>query len=147
MGRVQGFWAGARGGAARLGRAALSLALLAALSGCLLISGEATTIDLVEGGGNVLTTFVSAEGGEERTLETGRPGAELQVIAVVEVDTGDLQLALLQPDGAVAFAVSARPAVQVTRSGTVRADDEGRVRYRVSATSARDGMYQLFVQS
>jgi hypothetical protein len=129
-----------------IARLALLAALLAALAGCVLVSGEETTIDLVEGGGNVLTTFVSAEGAEVRSLETGAPGAELQVIAVVEVETGDLQLELIQPDGAVAFVVSARPNTQITRSGGVRADDEGRVRYRVSATGARDGAFQIFVQ-
>lgn len=142
MGDAQGL---RRAGRA-LARLALLAALLAALAGCVLVSGEETTIDLVEGGGNVLTTFVSAEGAEVRSLETGAPGAELQVIAVVEVETGDLQLELIQPDGAVAFVVSARPNTQITRSGGVRADDEGRVRYRVSATGARDGAFQIFVQ-
>lgn len=130
----------------RLARVLLLVCAVAALSGCLLVSGEETALDLVEGGGNVLTTFVSAEGSEVRSFETGAPGAEVQVIAVVEVNSGDLQLALLQPDGGVAFAVSARPNTQVTRSGAVRADDEGRVRYRVAATAARDGTFQVFVQ-
>jgi hypothetical protein len=116
------------------------------LSGCILMSGEATTIDLQEGGGNLLTTFVSAEGAEERVIDVGTPGAELQVIAVVEVDSGDLELTVLQPDGEVSFALAARPAVQVTRSGAVTADAEGRVRYRVRAQGARDGSYQLFLQ-
>lgn len=132
--------------AGRLIRAALCALAVVALSGCLLVSGEETTLDLIEGGGNVLTTFVSAEGAEVRSLETGVPGAEVQVIAVVEVDTGDLQLELMQPDDGVAFAVSARPNTQITRSGGVRADDEGRVRYRVRATGARDGTIQIFVQ-
>lgn len=130
----------------RLARALLFALAVAALSGCMLVSGEETTLDLFAGGGNVLTTFVSAEGGEVRSFETNTPGAEVQVIAVVEVNSGDLQLSLLQPDGGVAFAVSARPNVQVTRSGTVRADEEGRVRYRVAATAARDGSFQVFVQ-
>lgn len=130
----------------RLARALLCALAAVALNACLLVSGEETTIDLVEGGGNVLTTFVSAEGAEVRTLETGAPGAEVQVIAVVEVNTGDLQLELIQPEGSVAFALAARPNTQVTRSGGVRTDDEGRVRFRVSATAARDGAYQLFVQ-
>lgn len=125
--------------------AAVALAALA-LAGCLLISGEQTTIDLAEAGGNVLTTFVSAEGAEERVVDTGLPDAEVQVIAVLEVGSGDLQVVLLQPDGAVAFAVAARPATQVTRSGPVRTDAEGRVRFRVEARSARDGTYQVFVQ-
>lgn len=130
----------------RLCRAVGALLALAALSGCLLISGEATTIDLAGGGGNVLTSFVSAEGSEQRTIDIGAPDVEVQVIAVVDVGSGDLQLSLLQPDGSVAFAVSARPGIQVTRSGAVRTDEDGRVHYRVGATGARDGTYQLFVQ-
>jgi hypothetical protein len=110
------------------------------------MSGEETTIDLQAGGGNVLTTFVSAEGTEERTLDIGAPGAEVQVIAVVEVDSGDLELSLIEPDGGLAFALAARPATQITRSGAVVADAEGLVRYRVRAQGARDGSYQLFVQ-
>ena len=68
------------------------------------------------------------------------------MIAVVEVDSGDLELSLIEPDGALAFGLSARPATQVTRSGAVSADAEGLVRYRVRAQGARDGSYQLFVQ-
>lgn len=127
-------------------RLGVVLLLAGLLSGCLLISGEQTTLDLASEGGNVLTTFVSAEGNEVRSIDTGAPGAEFQVITVVEVDSGDLELALIQPDGAVAYAISARPATQVTRSGPVRADDEGRIRFRVAAQGARDGTYQIFVQ-
>lgn len=127
-------------------RLVLCALLVGGLSGCLLISGEATTIDLVEGGGNLLTTFVSAEGDEFRTVETGLPDAEVQVIAVVEVVSGDLQLAVVEPDGAVAFVVAARPATPVTRSGGVRTDANGRIRYRITAQDARDGVYQLLIQ-
>lgn len=127
-------------------RAAL-LALAAwLLAGCMLMSGEATTVDLQEGSGNQLTTFVGAEGSGARRVEVGAPGAELQVIAIVSVESGDLELSLVQPDGAVAFAVAARPNAQVTRSGSVRADDEGAITYTVSARGARNGSYQIFVQ-
>lgn len=132
--------------AARCARAALCLLLAGALSGCLLISGEATTVDLQAGSGNLLTTFVGAEGREERTVEVGSPGAEVQVIAIVGVESGDLELAVVAPDGSVAFAVAARPDAQVTRSGSVLADETGSVRYTVSARGARNGSYQLFVQ-
>ena len=127
------------------GRVLLLILVALALSGCMLISGETTTIDLVAGGGNLSTTFVSAEGEAERVLELGQPALELQVIAMVEVASGDLELALLQPDSAVAFVVASRPDTQVTRSGWVRADAAGRLRYRVSARGARDGALQLFV--
>lgn len=131
-------------------RGPLRLALVALgawlLAGCMLMSGEATTVDLQEGSGNQLTTFVGAEGSEARRLDVGAPGAELQVIAIVSVESGDLELSLVQPDGAVAFAVAARPNAQVTRSGSVRADDEGALTYLVRARGARNGSYQIFVQ-
>lgn len=120
--------------------------LASLLSGCLLVSGEQTTIDLLEGTGNVSTTFVSAEGAEERVVQVGDEAAELQVIAIISLESGDLQLDLIQPDGSVAFAVSGRPDAQVTRSGPVRSDELGQVRYRVLARGARSGEYQIFFQ-
>lgn len=132
--------------AAALLRLALCALALLALSGCMLMSGEATTVDMQEGSGNLLTTFVGAEGSGERDLEVGAPGATVQVIAIVGVESGDLELSLLGPDGSVSFTVAARPDAQVTRSGSVRADDSGRLRYTVSARGARNGSYQLFVQ-
>lgn len=133
-------------GSARLARFLAALVGCLLLAGCMLVSGEETTIDLQAGGGNVLTTFVSAEGEEERVLEVGAGVAEVQVIAVVEVDSGDLELSLLQPDGDLAFGLAARPATQVTRSGAVAVDADGHLRYRVRAQGARDGSFQLFVQ-
>jgi hypothetical protein len=124
----------------------IALLLAPLLGGCLLVSGERTTIDLLAGSGNVSTTFVSAEGGEERTVQVGDGPAELQVIAIIGVESGDLQIDLLQPDGAVAFAVAGRPDSQVTRSSRVRSDEAGVVRYRVSARGARNGEYQIFFQ-
>jgi hypothetical protein len=128
-------------------RALLSALLLAPLlSGCLLVSGEQTTIDHLAGAGNVSTTFVSAEGGEQRTAQVSDHAAELQAIAIISLDTGDLQIDVLQPDGSVAFAIAGRPDAQVTRSSPVRSDASGVVRYRVSARGARNGAYQIFFQ-
>lgn len=123
-----------------------ALFLIPLLAGCLLISGEQTTIDLQVGAGNLSTTFVSAEGSEERTVQVSDGPSEIQVIALIAVESGDLQIDLLQPDGALAFAVAGRPDAQVTRSSQVRSDDSGRVRYRVTARGARNGAYQLFFQ-
>lgn len=125
----------------------LLLALLVpALAGCALLSGEETTIDLQAGTGNLSTTFVGAEGSEERTVQVSDGPAELQVIAILAIESGDLQVDLVQPDGALAFAVSARPDAQVTRSGLVRTDEAGQIRYRITARGARDGGFQLFFQ-
>jgi hypothetical protein len=125
---------------------AILVALLLAplLGGCLLVSGEQTTIDLLAGTGNVSTSFVSAEGGEERTVKVGEGAVALQAITIISLESGDLQIDLLQPDGSVAFAVSGRPDAQVTRSGPVRSDASGLVRYRVAARGARRGTYQIF---
>ncbi|MGQ9926004.1 MAG: hypothetical protein ACUVS4_03945 [Chloroflexaceae bacterium] len=133
------------GGSAVLQRLLLLAATLL-LAGCLQISDEATTIDLGPDGGNVSTSFVGAEGSAERTLTLNRPGVAAQVIVMVEVRSGDLEVSLLQPDGSVAFATASRPGAQITRSGVVRTDAAGRIRYRVSARGARDGAFQLFVQ-
>jgi hypothetical protein len=123
------------------------LALLL-LSGCLLISGETTTIDVLQdsSSGNLNTVFVSAEGGSQRILPVAPPETELQVITIVEVESGDLQLDLLQPDGSVAFVVASRPNTKVTRSGAVRSDSEGNIHFRVIARGARNGSFQIFFQ-
>lgn len=122
------------------------LALLILLSGCMLISGERTAQDAQSAGGNVTTTFVSAEGSEQRSFAIGGPAREVQVIGIVAVDSGDLTVELLAPDGSVAFAIGSRPGEPVTRSGNVSLDDQGRLSYRVRATGARNGSFQLLYQ-
>lgn len=125
----------------------LSLSLLLiTLSGCMLISGETTAVDIQDGAGNLLTSFVGAEGSGERLFELGTPDAEVRVIAILGVESGDLELSLLEPDGALAFVITARPDAEVTRSGAVRTDAAGRLRYQLSARGARSGSIQLFVQ-
>ena len=124
----------------------VALLLVPLLSGCLLISGEQTMIDLSAGTGNLSTTFVGAEGGEERTVKVSAGAATLRAIVMISLATGDLQIDLLQPDGSLAFAVTSQPDAQVTRSNSVRSDANGLVRYRVSARSARNGEFQIFFQ-
>jgi len=124
----------------------LAVLLVPALAGCMLMSGEQTTIDLQSGVGNLSTSFVGAEGDEERAVRVSEGPVELQVIAILSVTSGDLSVEVLQPDGALAFAVDGRPDAEVTRSGRVRADDTGQIRYRVSARGVRDGSFQLFFQ-
>jgi hypothetical protein len=119
------------------------LALLFTLSGCLLASGEALTIDQQGGSGNLSAEFVSAEGLEERFLQTASPNSALQVIVIASVETGDLGVELLDPNGSVVFSVVARAGAQVTRSGLVPTDSEGRLRYRLNAFGARGGNYQI----
>ncbi|RRR69330.1 MAG: hypothetical protein EI684_16015 [Candidatus Viridilinea halotolerans] len=126
----------------------LPLILLAlwSLTGCLLVSGEATALDVQEGAGNLVTHFVGAEGLGERVVALDSPATDVRVIAIVAVESGDLELSFLQPDGAVAFVLVARPGAEVTRSGVVRTDAAGLLRYRLNAYGARNGSMQLFVQ-
>jgi hypothetical protein len=133
-------------GAAPLVRLLLCALLLWTLAGCVLVSGEETTIDLQGGSGNLSTSFVGAEGREERSVAVGDGPSEVQVIAILALESGDLQIELLQPDGGLAFAVEGRPDAEVTRSGLVRADAQGQIRYRVTARGARNGAFQLFFQ-
>jgi|GEM_PF-2636169 len=131
-------------GARQLRAVFAALLLIPLLSGCLLISGEQTMIGPLAGTGRLSTMFVSAEGSEERTVTVSDANADLHAIVLITLDTGDLQVDLLQPDGALAFAVSNQPSIKVIRSGAVRSDANGAVRYRVSARSARHGEYQIF---
>ncbi|PDW04633.1 hypothetical protein [Candidatus Viridilinea mediisalina] len=120
--------------------------MLFSLTGCLLVSGEATALDVQEGAGNLLTRFVGAEGRGERSIALGLPATAVHVIAIVGVESGDLELSFVEPDGAVAFVVAAHPGVEVTHSGVVYTDEAGMLRYRLNAYGARNGNIQLFVQ-
>jgi hypothetical protein len=112
------------------------------LAGCMLMSGQRGTTAIEPDAGSTSVLFVSADGADQRTLDTGRPGT-LEVIASLRADDGDLRLDVLDPNGAVVFSLQSRPGEQVTRSGQVATDAEGRLRYRVLARGARNGGYEL----
>jgi len=122
----------------------VGLALL--LSGCLMMSGEQTSADAQPTGGNLSTTFVSAEGGQERTIETGAGPTMLNVIATVKVQQGELQLEVLAPNGGVVLSVQGRPDEAVTKLGKAPTDSEGKLHYRIIARGARNGSYEVFYQ-
>ncbi|OAN46524.1 hypothetical protein A6A03_12055 [Chloroflexus islandicus] len=115
------------------------------LAGCLLISGEQTTVSLQGSAANILTTFVSAEGSDEYRVPALPANTEAQAIVMVAVESGDVQIDLIQPDGAVSFALASRPGTQVTRSGPIRSDEQGQIRYRITARNARNGEIQIFL--
>jgi hypothetical protein len=115
-------------------------------SGCLLLSGEQTSVDAQPAGGNFSTTFVSAEGGAERTIQTGAGPATLNVIAALRVQQGELRLEMLSPDGAVALSIQGRPDEQVTKIGKVPTDNEGNLHYRIIARGARNGSIEVLYQ-
>ncbi len=128
--------------------AAHLLLLLASLllSGCLLISGEQSAQDTQAAGGNLSTTFVSAEGSEKRFFEIGGEERYIHVIGIVSVRSGDLGIDLLDETGSVLFSINSRPGESITRSGRVKIDQEGRLNYQIRALGARDGMFQLLYQ-
>lgn len=115
------------------------------LAGCLLISGEQTTVSLQGSAANILTTFVSAEGSDEYRVPALPANTEAQAIVMVAVESGDVQIDLIQPDGAVSFVLASRPGTQVTRSGPIRSDEQGQIRYRITARNARNGEIQIFL--
>jgi hypothetical protein len=138
-------WWLARAGLLIIRTIGLGLIMLS-LTACLLISGETTSADVQDGAGNLLSSFVGAEGRAERILELGLADSEVQVIAIVSIESGDLELTLVQPDGSVAFTIAARPDAEITRSGLVRTNDQGQLRYQINARGARNGQVQLFFQ-
>jgi hypothetical protein len=116
------------------------------LSGCLLISGEQSAQDAQTAGGNVTTTFVSAEGSEKRFFEIGGEARFIHVIGIVSVTSGDLGIDLLDGTESVLFSINSRPGESITRSGRVEVDEQGRLNYQIRALGARDGMFQLLYQ-
>lgn len=133
---------------ALLRRIVTSLCLIGSallLAGCLLISGEQTTVSLQGSAANILTTFVSAEGSDEYRVPALPANTEAQAIVIVAVESGDVQIDLIQPDGSVSFVLASRPGAQVTRSGPIRSDAEGQIRYRITARGARNGEIQIFL--
>ncbi|MCS6888412.1 hypothetical protein [Chloroflexus sp.] len=133
---------------ALLRRIVASLCLIGSallLAGCLLISGEQTTVSLQGSAANILTTFVSAEGSDEYRVPALPANTEAQAIVIVAVESGDVQIDLIQPDGSVSFVLASRPGAQVTRSGSIRSDAEGQIRYRITARGARNGEIQIFL--
>lgn len=93
-----------------------------------------------------MASFVSAEGQEVRSLKIAEDARTIQVIVIVEVESGDLRIDLLRPDGAVEFAVEGRADSPVTRTSEIQTDDQGYIHYRLLAQGARGGSYQLLFQ-
>jgi hypothetical protein len=116
------------------------------LSGCLLLSGEQASADAQPTGGNFSTTFVSAEGGQERTIPTGAGPTTLNVITTLRVQQGELRVEMLAPSGAVALSIQGRPDEPVTKLGKVPTDNEGNLHYRIIARGARNGSIEVLYQ-
>ena len=115
------------------------------LSGCLLIAGDQQSADRAEDAGNVSVRFVSAEGTELRQVLAAGGAANLDVTVFAQVERGQLRIEVLDPRNSVVFVVEGTPEEQVGR-GTVPTDAEGNLRFRIRATGAQRGGFQLLYQ-
>ncbi|MDZ4720708.1 MAG: hypothetical protein SH847_19810 [Roseiflexaceae bacterium] len=113
------------------------------LSGCMLVSGRRESLDARPEAGNTRVSFLSAEGDELGSIAVGPSFTTYEVIVIIAVEQGDLQLDVYDADGAAAITLKARPDEQVTRSANLASDERGNLRYRVTTHGARNGNYQI----
>lgn len=119
--------------------------LLPLLSGCLLVSGQTQTGDSTDDGGNVYVDFVSAEGTETRTVQTNFVARSLEVLVSARTEQGQLRVEILDANDSVALVLDAQPSEQ-WRQGIVTTDDAGSFRYRIRASGAQRGAFQILYQ-
>jgi len=125
----------------------LALVVMAqALTGCLLMSGAQQSSDRsADGGGNVNVQFVSAEGSELRQVAAASGSTRLLVTVFAHAERGQLRIEVLDPVGSAALVVEGTPDEQVSRA-TVATDTQGNLHFRVRATGAQRGGFQLLYQ-
>jgi hypothetical protein len=119
--------------------------LVLALSGCFLISGPVESADGTADGGNVFVGFVSAEGSQTRTVQTNFPSQTLEVIVTAQNRTGQMRVEILDPQNSLVFGVESQARDQ-TGIGRVQTDATGAFRYRITATGAKNGTFQILYQ-
>lgn len=116
------------------------------LSGCLLMSGAQQSSDRSpDGGGNVSVQFVSAEGTELRQVAATTVQAQLLVTVFARAERGQLRIEVLDPNGSAVLVVEGTPDEQVSRA-TVPTDAQGNLHFRIRATGAQRGAFQLLYQ-
>lgn len=113
------------------------------LSSCMLISGKRESLDAGSEAGNTRVSFLSAEGDELGSIAVGPSFTTYEVIVIIAVEQGELQLDVFDASGAPAISLKARPDEQVTRSANLASDERGNLRFRVTTRGARNGSYQL----
>ncbi len=123
----------------------LLLLCLPWLTGCLLMSGPRETSDRVAEGGNVKVEFVSADGSEVRTIQGADGPATLAVTVFAQAEHGQLRIEVLDPQGSQTLVLEGIPS-QAVGQATVQTDAQGRFRYRVIATGAQRGGYEILFQ-
>ena len=132
-------------GPAPAARVLLLLALVPELAGCLLLSGPRQSSDRTEGGGNVSVQFVSAEGNETRQVQAADTETTLTVTVFARVERGQLRIEILDPQGSVVLPIEGTAEEKVARA-TVPTDANGILRYRIRATGAQRGGFQILYQ-
>jgi hypothetical protein len=126
-------------------RTLLLLLFTLPLAGCLLISGAQQSADRAEDAGNVSVQFVSAEGSELRQVNAADGATRLDVTVFAHAERGQLRIEVLDPSGSAVLVIEGTPDEQVAR-GTVPTDAAGNLRYRIRATGAQRGGFQLLYQ-
>ncbi len=123
----------------------IALALLPMLSGCILMSGAQQSADRAEDAGNVTVQFVSAEGTEVRQVQVANAASRLGVTVFARAERGRLRIEILDPQGSAVLVVEGTPDEQVGRA-TVATDTQGMLHYRIRATGAQHGGFQILYQ-
>lgn len=118
---------------------------LIALTGCLLISGPTQSSDSTPDGGNVYVGFVSAEGSQTSVVKTNFVSQELEVYVLARNEKGQMRVEVLDEQGATVFAIEGQ-AEENGKRGLVRTNAAGEFRYRIRATGAQRGAFQILYQ-
>jgi hypothetical protein len=124
-------------------RAVASVIGSAMLTSCMLVSGKRESLDARPEAGNTQVSFLSAEGDELGSIAVGPSFTTYEVIVIVALEQGELQIDVFDGSGVPAITLKARPDQQVTRSINVASDERGNLRYRVTTRGARNGNYQI----
>ncbi len=122
-----------------------ALCSVLSLSGCLLVSGGNQSADSTAEGGNVYVSFVSAEGNDTRIVQTNFPNQTLDLTVFVRNERGQIRIEVLDERGSLALSVEGTAQEQV-RPGQVRTNAAGEFRYRIRATGAQRGEFQILYQ-
>ena len=128
-----------------IARALFTLALIPLLTNCLLIAGGEQSADRAADAGNVSVQFVSADGTEVRQVSAADTTTRLLVTVFARVERGQLRIEVLDPQGSAIIVLEGTPEEVVMR-GVGPTDAAGNLHFRVKATGAQRGGFQLLFQ-
>lgn len=128
------------------GHVLLLALLMPLLSGCLLMSGARESQDRAEEGGNVRGEYVSAEGTETRAVQAADGPTNLSVTVFAQNERGQLRIEVLDPQGAQVLVLEGTPEQRVAQA-VVPTDAQGVFRYRIRATGAQRGAFEILYQA